>query len=91
MTKVSLNNKFLISFGMLAVFCMLVLRNFGLAPTVFGDEYVQSMHSRFFEPIEFTWPNFLYFRIFSVTSLFGDNYLEAVSYTHLTLPTICSV
>lgn len=63
--------------GMLIVFVYLLQRNVGLHATIFGDEYVYSMHSRYYKDGQFTWPNFLYFRIYAITSLFGQSFLEA--------------
>lgn len=68
---------YVLAAGLVIILTILIIRNFGLNATVFGDEYVQSMHSRYYMPSQFTWPNFLYFRIFSITSAFGEGYLEA--------------
>lgn len=70
-------NQLLLLGGMLVVLAYLLQRNSGLNATIFGDEYVYSMHSRYYVDGQFTWPNFLYFRIYSLTSLFGQSFLEA--------------
>ncbi|MEI6544099.1 MAG: glycosyltransferase family 39 protein [Methylococcales bacterium] len=54
---------------------LLILRNMGLYPTVFADEYTYSKFSRLVPFEAANLPNYLYFFIYKVTNLCGDGFL----------------
>jgi phosphoglycerol transferase len=54
----------------------LFLRNMGLYPTVFADEYTYSKFSRLLPFKEAYIPGYLYFFTYRVTSLCGDGFLD---------------
>ncbi len=60
---------------MIAVFFMLLFRNFGMYPVVFADEYGYSLYSRILSFKDEAFPNYLYFIIFKETNYCGDGFL----------------
>lgn len=60
---------------LIATAFLLVIRNTGLYPTVFADEYTYSKFSRLLPLEEVNIPGYLYFFTYKVTSLCGDGFL----------------
>ncbi|PLC55484.1 hypothetical protein CR155_00015 [Pollutimonas nitritireducens] len=59
-----------------AVFLLLVLRNTGLHPTVFADEYFYSKFSRLLPLSDSAIPNYLYLELYRFTNYCGGGFLE---------------
>lgn len=59
---------------MVVAFILLVFRNQGLYPTVFSDEYSYSKYARLIPFRDAGVPNYLYFKLFSYTTLCGDGF-----------------
>jgi phosphoglycerol transferase len=70
------NPVFLLSILCFMVFLFLILRNVGLYPSIFHDEYTYSAFSRLFPLSESPIPGYLYLWIYSFTSHCGNNFLE---------------
>jgi len=63
----NLNRIFLVLvISLITIFLFLVLRNIGLYPTVFADEYIYSKLSRLQPLSESTIPNYLYLKLYSL-------------------------
>ncbi|GJI88441.1 DUF7024 domain-containing protein [Duganella hordei] len=62
--------------ALLAVFGYMTLRNVGMYPTVFGDEWTYSSFARLMPFRETLIPNYLYYTVYGLTSACGDGYLE---------------
>jgi phosphoglycerol transferase len=58
------------------LFLVLVLRNIGLYPTVFADEYTYSALSRLLPYDQSTIPSYIYLILFKATNLCGDEFLS---------------
>lgn len=77
-----------IRFGfLLALICVaifLILRGWGMYPSVFPDEYVHSMSARneAFSTIEI--PSYLYYVIYRITFIFGESYLDVARILNVT-------
>jgi len=72
----NLNRIFLVLvISLITIFLFLVLRNIGLYPTVFADEYIYSKLSRLQPLSESTIPNYLYLKLYSFTNHCGDGFL----------------
>jgi phosphoglycerol transferase len=67
-------NAYLLIIVIAAAF-LLTIRNTGLYPTVFADEYTYSKFSRLLPFEEVNIPGYLYFFTYKVTSLCGDGFL----------------
>ncbi len=61
---------------LISIFILLLFRNIGLYPIVFADEYVYSKFSRLLPLNEVYVPNYLYFKIYSITNSCGDKFLD---------------
>lgn len=59
----------------LLIFLFLVLRNTGLYPAVFTDEYIYSKFARLTPLSESEIPSYLYLSLFSLTNYCGDGFL----------------
>lgn len=57
------------------LFFFLVIMNIGLYPSVFADEYTYSKFSRLMPLSDSTIPGYLYLKVYSFTSLCGDEFL----------------
>jgi len=55
---------------------LLIFRSIGLYPTVFSDEYFHSVSARIVPFSQATYPNYLFYLIYSITIFFGDGFLE---------------
>ena len=77
-------NRYLLRFGTLerigaivlvVVFFGLIIRNNGLYPIVFADEFTYSRFSRLISFDKSLLPNYLYFFVYRLTNVCGDGYL----------------
>lgn len=59
-----------------AIFLFLIVRNSGLYPLIFPDEYKYSIYSRLMPFSEAQIPGYVYYAIFRVTKFCGDGSLE---------------
>lgn len=59
-----------------AVFIVLVIRNTGIYPSVFPDEYTYSKYSRLLSLSESVIPGYLYLGIYRITNICGDGFLD---------------
>jgi phosphoglycerol transferase len=59
-----------------AVFLFLIVRNSGLYPLIFPDEYKYSVYSRLMPFSEAQIPGYLYYAVYRVTKFCGDGSLE---------------
>ena len=66
-----------LAFGMLAVFVFLILRNVGLHPRIFSDEYSYSQASRLVKASTTSTPLYLYYWVYRLTRHAGTAFLEA--------------
>lgn len=57
-------------------FVYLTLRNMGIYPTIFGDEWTYSSYARLTPYADTLIPSYLYYTVFGATSACGDGYLE---------------
>lgn len=76
MKKIEINNTLVIlgiCSGMLFLF--LAIRNAGLFPSVFADEYTYSKLSRLLPLSESLIPGYLYLKLYSITNYCGDGFL----------------
>ncbi len=72
----NMNRLFLLSgVSLLVIFLFLALRNTGLYPSVFADEYTYSKLSRLMPLSESTIPGYIYLKLYSVTNYGGDGFL----------------
>lgn len=72
----TINHVFLLSgISLVVIFLFLALRNTGLYPSVFADEYTYSKLSRLMPLSESTIPSYLYLKLYSVTNYCGDGFL----------------
>ena len=72
----NMNRLFLLSgVSLLVIFLFLALRNTGLYPSVFADEYTYSKLSRLMPLSESTIPGYIYLKLYSVTNYCGDGFL----------------
>lgn len=73
--------------GVLAfvVFVYLTIRNTGLYPCIFADEWLYSTFSRLAPIKESIVPSYLYLGFFSITKYFGKGFLEAARVLNLLL------
>lgn len=72
----NMNRLFLLSgISLVVLFLFLALRNTGLYPGVFADEYTYSKLSRLMPLSESTIPAYLYLKLYSVTNYCGDGFL----------------
>jgi len=62
-------------FLMIIVFFLLLVRNMGIYPLVFADEYGYSLYSRILPFKDAPLPNYLYFAIFKKMNYCGDGFL----------------
>jgi phosphoglycerol transferase len=62
--------------GMAIILGALLVRNTGLYPFVFSDEYVYSTYSRLQPSAESHYPDYLYLAIYSVTTICGEGFLS---------------
>lgn len=67
--------KYFLVLSMLTVFFILLIRNFGIYPVVFADEYGYSLYSRIFSLKDSPLPDYLYLAIFKKTNYCGDGFL----------------
>lgn len=58
------------------VFLFLFLRNAGIYPVVFVDEWVYSSATRMLPMSEAQVPSFLYYKVYTLTNYCGDSYLD---------------
>ena len=63
-------------FALVGCFLFIVFRNMGLYPIVFSDELSYSKFSRLAPLESASLPNYLYFKLFSLTNLCGDSFLQ---------------
>jgi phosphoglycerol transferase len=63
-------------FAATVVFFVLLFRNIGIYPTVFGDEYIYSKFSRLLPLADSTIPGYIYLTIYGVTNVCGDKFLD---------------
>ena len=66
-----------LAFGMLSVFVFLILRNVGLHPSIFSDEYTYSQASRLMKAATTSTPLYLYYWVYRLTRHAGTAFLEA--------------
>lgn len=64
------------SLALLVIFMLLILRDSGVYPSIFADEYTYSMYSRLLPLSDSTLPNYLYLAIYRLTNVCGDNFLQ---------------
>jgi len=64
-----------LSLGIGLIFLFLLIRNAGLYPSVFADEYTYSKLSRLLPLSESSIPGYLYLKLYSVTNYCGDGFL----------------
>ena len=64
-----------LSLGIGLIFLFLLIRNAGLYPSVFADEYTYSKLSRLLPLSESSIPGYLYLKLYSVTNSCGDGFL----------------
>ena len=62
---------------MLAVFVFLILRNVGLYPWIFSDEYSYSQASRLIKAAASNTPLYIYYYVYRVTRHAGTAFLDA--------------
>lgn len=62
--------------AMLIVLFYLLLRNTGIYPFVFIDEWIYSSGARFLQMAEAAVPSYVYFALYSVTNSCGDSFME---------------
>ncbi|OFA02584.1 hypothetical protein [Duganella sp. HH101] len=62
--------------ALLAAFLYFTLRNIGLYPTVFGDEWSYSSFTRLMPFKETLVPSYLYYTVYRLTNYCGDGFLE---------------
>lgn len=60
------------------ILVILLLRNFGLNPTIFSDEYTYNVLSRLSPISEATIPGYLYLAVYRFSSLAGSDFLNLV-------------
>jgi phosphoglycerol transferase len=70
-----IKNNFLF-FAIIILFLALLIRNFGLYPGVFQDEYLYSKFSRLLPLAESTIPGYIYLAIYRFTNICGDGFLD---------------
>jgi phosphoglycerol transferase len=70
-----LKSNFLI-FAAIVVFIAILLRNCGIYPVVFRDEYIYSKLSRLLPFDDSTIPGYLYLAIYRLTNICGDGFLN---------------
>src|SRR5690348_13686841 len=58
------------------IFILILIRNSGLYPTVFADEYEYSLFSRLTSFSRATVPDYLYLLIYGITSFCSQGYLD---------------
>jgi phosphoglycerol transferase len=58
------------------VLLFLIIRNTGLYPSVFSDEWIYSEYSRLLPRSEASVPSYLFFFVFGTTRFFGQGFLE---------------
>jgi len=68
--------KYILLGGLFLVLALIYLRSVGLYPVVFADEYVHSKYARLIPVSNSPIPEFLYLRVFSLTSYCGDSFLD---------------
>lgn len=71
-----LSNSALFLTALLAVFLYFTLRNVGLYPTVFGDEWSYSSFTRLMPFRDTQVPSYLFYTVYRLTNYCGDGFLE---------------
>jgi phosphoglycerol transferase len=64
-----------LSIGLVVVLIALLVRNGGIYPVVFADEYCYSMSSRFLPLADSSIPGYIYLAIYRATNVCGDGFL----------------
>lgn len=82
--------------GMILLFTFLMLRNGGIYPVVFSDEWAYSSYSRLLPLQEAGVPSYLYLSLFRTTNVCGDGFLDCARTLNtilitLTVPVIYSI
>ncbi len=68
---------FFFIFAVVLAFVFLVIRAWDVFPSVFPDEYVHSKNARLVALSDVNIPSYLYYAIYRLTGLFGDQFLNA--------------
>lgn len=72
---------------LLAVFTaaalFMLLRTQDLYPRIFADEYTYSYHAKFFGEVDSGIPSFLYYAVYNIASLCGDEFMACARYFNI--------
>lgn len=79
--KIKIDKYFILM--LISVISLLTVRNTGLYPTVFADEYTYSKFSRLLSLSESTLPNYLFLFIYKITNLCESGFLDCARFLNV--------